>query len=220
MLENSVYVVNDYDDSYGNMYFAKGWNVTNNFNDASLIQFTGGEDVSPFFYGQNTHKTTQHSPARDMKEKVMYAAAVQNEKSIVGICRGGQFLNVMCGGDMWQDVDGHLGAHEAKDLESGANIKVTSTHHQMMIPNMKVEHEILMIANRSNKRIRMSQIVENDKYNISYFGYHEDTEAVFYPENKVLCFQPHPEFMNQDDLSDLFFGYIDKYLTKEIICAD
>src|SRR3546814_3238996 len=36
-----------------------------------------------------------------------FAIARRMHKPMAGICRGGQFLNVMCGGSMIQHVEGH-----------------------------------------------------------------------------------------------------------------
>src|SRR5665213_1237946 len=96
-----------------------------------LVVFTGGSDVSPFLYNQtNTHS---HSDARrDLTEIAWYHKFYSVPK--LGICRGGQFLHVMNGGEMVQDISRHAisGEHDCKFWNRDAPYQVTSTHHQMM----------------------------------------------------------------------------------------
>lgn len=125
--------------------------------DAELLCFTGGADVNPVYYKDVVHRTTRYDDNRDRYEIALYN--LYSELPKVGICRGSQFLNVMSGGTLWQDVDRHAigGTHFIKYLRDGkynfdfgpdededhnpraeyANVSVTSTHHQMMRPDKK-----------------------------------------------------------------------------------
>ena len=199
------------------MFTKRGWQVVTNPDEADLIQFTGGEDVSPHLYGQAKHPTTYNNPNRDDYEADIFNY-VGNDKPKAGICRGAQFLNVMSGGSMYQDVDGHLGLHLAypiahpeiddwaEIIASGSKplaIDVTSTHHQMMIPSEKAE--ILMVAYQSTYRDTASYRDED--------ATREDYECVYYPETKSLCYQPHPEYMEiEDDCQEMYFYLIREYL--------
>jgi len=66
------------------------------------VVFTGGADVSPFMYGEKKLSVTCNDEHRDEQEKLFFERYTKVPK--VGICRGGQFLNVMNGGKMWQHV--------------------------------------------------------------------------------------------------------------------
>ena len=200
---------------YRAMFIEQGWEVVDKLRDADLVQFTGGEDVSPELYNSKPHPTTGSNSRRDIDEAAIWEVALQKDKPMAGICRGGQFLNVMCGGTMWQDVDGHCGSHEAFDVETGQPFKVTSTHHQMMAPNLRVG-EIVAYAEESTQKERVDgkgkifQLKQNTKEVTSLAD--KDIEAVYYEPWKVFCFQPHPEFTGEQKLAKQYFHYLDKYL--------
>jgi len=169
------------------MFLDYGYKATNEFWEADLICLTGGADVHPSLYGEKPIVGTCSDVARDKKDALIYHEALEQNIPIVGVCRGGQFLNVMNGGKMWQDVNGHTGSHEMLITDTGQVIKVTSTHHQMMIP--APEAEILATAQKSSKRQSETKTVHNPQ--------DPDIEVVFYPKTDSLCFQPHPEFADE-----------------------
>ena len=53
--------------------------------------FTGGQDVGS-------------CPERDKLETLLLSKALQSDKTILGICRGLQFINVFLGGTLWQNL--------------------------------------------------------------------------------------------------------------------
>ncbi|HEY9660041.1 MAG TPA: gamma-glutamyl-gamma-aminobutyrate hydrolase family protein, partial [Allocoleopsis sp.] len=122
-------------DTYRRMFTDMGFTPCDTLDEADLVCFTGGADVSPELYGHKEHPSTFASKFRDEEEMVLYKEAVKLQKPLVGICRGGQFLNVMSGGEMYQDVTKHTMSHDLTDLETGEVVYVTSTHHQMMKPS-------------------------------------------------------------------------------------
>ena len=66
---------------------------------------TGGQDVSPQRYGENPlPECGEMSPERDAMETMLLQKALESDKAVLGICRGIQFLNVYCGGTLWQDL--------------------------------------------------------------------------------------------------------------------
>ena len=94
------------DYSIVNMFRENGWFVTKNLEEADLVCFQGGADVSPELYGEpNTGSYNQWDI--DFLSIVLYNNAKRLGIPMVGICRGGQFLNVMAGGKMIQDYPGH-----------------------------------------------------------------------------------------------------------------
>jgi gamma-glutamyl-gamma-aminobutyrate hydrolase PuuD len=184
------------------MFIDNSWQVVERAEDADLLQFTGGSDVDPSLYGEERHPTTYSDPERDAYESHFFRTWY-GSKPMAGICRGGQFLNVMCGGKLWQDVDGHAGVedHLAFCLWDKSYYYVTSTHHQMMIPG--ADAELLMVARESSYR------ESGNSFNYNVMS--TDIEAVKY--DNILCFQPHPEYVDGDNkFQQLYFK-----LLKEII---
>ncbi len=211
-----VFIVNAYGVEYTRMFSDHGWVRIFNFKDADLIQFVGGADVSPSLYGQHIHPKTRTSPRRDKIEKMFFLAALKHKIPMAGICRGGQFLNVMCGGQLWQHVEGHTGRHNAifTDSKKEHQIIVTSTHHQMMIPKNKPKDlMVLMVANMGMRKEKYTSLIATKKM-ITIKAKNKDVEALYYIENKCLCFQPHPEFTHEKKLAKIYFSFIDMYLIR------
>ena len=177
--------------AYRQLFVSLGYNVVDyiineQLEPVDLVVFTGGEDVSPGLYGAEHHPTTGNNVFRDQQEAQIFEKALLHNIPMVGICRGAQFLNVMSGGEMYQDVGGHVGSHEITDLITGEVVLVSSTHHQMMKPSPKG----LLVASSHIGAYREwwdGQVFAREKSE-------QDFEVVFYPHTKALCFQPHPEF--------------------------
>lgn len=208
------------------MFQSKGWETVVDIEDADLVVFVGGEDVSPELYGEWCHPTTSPSYYRDESEMEVFQFAREIGLPMAGICRGAQFLNVMNGGTLWQDVDGHAigGTHTAYLIGNLVPVEVSSTHHQMMRPNYaNNDVHILMTATESKEKHNMSRLVDRE-YPISHYPSKrtEDIEAVYYENNNCLCFQPHPEFDDDwnKECRDVFFNLIDVYLFEEVVPKD
>lgn len=182
--------------------------------DADLILFTGGEDVDPELYGERPHKRTTYNRARDDKERAIYERALARDIPMVGICRGGQFLNVMNGGKMWQHVTGHTTSHmafvEIPPFNEGGKKRilqnVTSTHHQMMIPTD--EGMVLLTALEAwEKETGMGYTKMGKELT------EPDIEAVWYAGTSCLCFQPHPEYKTANaQLVDFFEECLENFV--------
>lgn len=186
-----------------------GFTLVDHHSEADVVCFTGGEDVDPELYGErNVHSYV--NPARDTAEMEIFEAVKAKGTVMVGICRGGQLLNVLSGGRMWQDVDMHAigGTHPVNCSYTGEIYQVSSTHHQMMRPSEA--GNVLATAARSTYK-------EDDK-GIHMMGKDErDVEVVFYPDTKSLCFQPHPEFFGPGhECFDYFFRLIADILSGKL----
>ncbi|MNZ65599.1 putative glutamine amidotransferase [compost metagenome] len=204
---NKVFII-DGNNDYRNMFVNAGWEVVVDFFEADLIQFTGGSDVNPALYGEQPHPRTSCFPRRDLVEAGYYKHGLLAGKKMAGICRGGQFLNVMNGGKMWQHVDGHAihGTHLLYDVETNAQHYVTSTHHQMMSPH--VSGEVIAWGKECAFRERMKgdEIDRNDSQRPI------DVEVVYYDKSRSLCFQPHPEFYGAHSTREYYFELLERYL--------
>ena len=198
---------------YKQLFRNLGYETTDDLTEASLVCFTGGEDVSPKLYGDYQHKYTGNNPQRDNREEEIFNICRELDVPLVGICRGAQFLNVMSGGRMYQHVTGHTRSHMLRDEQTGEEVFVSSTHHQMMMPGKKA--------------IIIAKSIGVDSYRQWYNGseYAEDDseegiEVVFYPHTKALCFQPHPEFSVNDrdyrEMAEYFEQLLDRCLSLKV----
>lgn len=190
------------------MFMDNNWFVTNSPEDADLIQFTGGEDVSPMLYGEVKHPRTGCNPMRDQKESDVFLQFYQKPKA--GICRGGQFLNVMSGGFMHQDVDNHAiaGTHEAT-YDDGRTFQVTSTHHQMM-ENPGFSEKVFLTTNLATFKEAGDGVDNKNLWPV-------DVEGVFYEHSSSLCFQPHPEYTDPEhECQQLYFEVLKRFYDLEV----
>lgn len=150
--------------------------------------FWGGTDVNPALYKQPRHHSTQWPDInRDANEAKMFKYNVERGIPMVGICRGSQFLNVMNGGTLIQDVHGHTRDHLIIDLRNNEQFWVTSTHHQMMVPHKEAE---IIAVDQREVDVLESPLADT-------YVKQQGMEVVFYPKTKCLCIQFHPEYMTE-----------------------
>ena len=206
------------DSSVDSMFAQHGAVKCTDPNNANLIVYLGGSDVSPNLYMQNKHITTSVSIDRDDKEMETYHKAIASGKAQVGICRGGQLLHCLAGGWLYQDVDRHNLSHEVFVNQGDHKRKaiVTSSHHQAMAD----VHcgEVLMFSPRLATFKEGSTITGESKedvvYNLDEMSI--DIEAMAYPLHNSLSYQPHPEWALPKKVGnacrDFFFNFIYKCL--------
>lgn len=184
------------------MFTQRGWNIVRHPDVADFLCFTGGSDIDPAFYGQKRLPCTFPSPRRDVYEKAFWDAFPDKPK--IGICRGGQLLNALSGGDMFQDVDGHQGTHDAIDVATGVVFQFSSVHHQMMIPGDGAV--VLAVANEATRREKENKV--ETIVDAATPLWMDDPEAIWYEKTQSFCFQPHPEW-GPTECTDYFFRKID-----------
>lgn len=169
---------------------------------ADLVVFGGGSDVDPQLYGETAHPKTHFSTKRDQADMEAYAYCLKEGIPMFGVCRGAQFLHVMNGGKLFQDVDGHYGDHKIWDLNQREWIqKVSSVHHQMCRTNIDGGMQILATnSDACRKRMRDDKIRDD--------GPKADIEAFFYRETHCLGVQGHPEYNG--------YGFYTKWVLDQI----
>lgn len=174
------------------------------------ILFTGGEDVSPSYYGQAIKRGFGGcSSNRDAFEWKLLTEAMAQGKPIMGICRGMQLINIFYGGTLFQDLNQmaftslehsciklpkHVATHEVEvyvnthlyEMVQNGRLQVNSKHHQ------------------SVDRLGDGLIVSSKALDGVIEGI-EDPNRPF-----VVALQWHPEMMAGHDRSqaNIFDGFI------------
>ena len=161
----------------------------------NFMLLTGGEDVNPEFYGETMGNRTSCNLKRDEIEAHMYHLYRHIPK--LGICRGSQFLTVMAGGKLIQDVNGHGGTHTIQTgfgMPEGhfKNYPMSSTHHQMMYPFTLPKSKYKLIA--WSEYYLSNSYLNGKNQSIELPDDFLEPEIVFYPNEKSLAIQGHPEF--------------------------
>lgn len=202
-MTHSVFVVG-IDGAVRRMFCERGWTIAPLLKEADAICFTGGADISPFLYGQKAHPTTSAFIKRDMEEIAIWKD-VKPSVPKLGICRGMQLGNVLCGGSMWQHVDNHSAyqVHGIDMVDRRGDVKreVNSLHHQMVKPT----DEAIIIATTKHATVK------EDFYRKVRNPSDADVEAVYYHNFNFLGVQWHPEYDHKPS-TDLFFELIDEYI--------
>lgn len=73
------------------------------------LLFAGGGDVDPRHFGAEPHPNLGTiEPLRDEVELALARRALEDQKPMLGICRGVQLLNVALGGTLYQDIPAEL----------------------------------------------------------------------------------------------------------------
>jgi gamma-glutamyl-gamma-aminobutyrate hydrolase PuuD len=177
--------------------------LVNKMEQADLVMFTGGEDVSPELYNQPEHHTTFANPHRDRYEVVAYKRAVELNKPKIGICRGHQFLCAMAGGILIQHQSNPRSFHPIKTVD-GETLIITSLHHQAAYPWVLPadEFKILAWANGESEY----HFGGNNEELAPVDG--KEVEIIHFPKIRAYGIQGHPEMMFGQDHPE-----IDKTIT-------
>lgn len=222
-----TFYVDNGDPNVAQMMGVHGYDRVNSPGEALIVLFSGGPDLHPMFYGERRGELTSCDYTRDLLD--LNILRNMNEDQIpVGICRGAQFLNVIAGnGRLYQHVNNHQTDHtlvlnmEVKNpaggealFKRGDNIRITSTHHQMMIPGPG--SDVLAFANTATEKFGYSTkpVVKHDT--LASRMADSDPEIIYFwtPQHSsgALCFQPHPEYINEpssDPTTNLFFALLE-----------
>ena len=164
----------------------------------------GGEDIDPLLFGEEPHqKLGKVFPQRDEMELALVKAMAQQDKPVLGICRGYQIMNVACGGTLYQDIhaqlaDDLLQHHQLTDLEF-------ATHLVDIVPDSKLaecagtsEIRVNTLHHQAVKEIQVPLIVTAMAKDGVIEAF-ESTEHTFF-----MGVQWHPEaLVKRDDATSL-----------------
>ena len=154
-----------------------------------VVLFEGGTDINPSLYGQEAGSYTGFSDEqRDEFEVSVFNEAKKLDIPMLGICRGAQFLCAMSGGKLAQHVNKHGRDHLVTD-NKGHEYKVTSTHHQMMLPK-GTNHELVAYATEATVHLGEKDIP---------LAVEKDAEVVYFKDTNALAIQGHPEYLHSHE---------------------
>jgi putative glutamine amidotransferase len=171
------------------------------------LLFTGGVDVCPSLYGEETMDVCgEIFTRRDEMETVLFPFWMELDKPAFGICRGIQLFNVMLGGTLYQDI--------------GAQFKgVPPLRHQQEKPYDKPSHKVtitpgsplhaLLGADEVAVNSCHHQGIKDLSGELACMAVAEDglMEAVFMPGKKfVWAVQWHPEYNLNGEISPKLFS--------------
>jgi len=154
--------------------------------------YAGGQDISPNLYAQKRSEMCgQCCRERDEMETMLFRMVYEQDKPLLGICRGIQCINVVMGGTLYQD----LSSEHPSDTE----------HHQMPPYDVPV-HSVKIIGDSPLYKLLKKETLMVNSYHhqaiktlapkLSVMAVSEDSlvEAVYVPNKKFIWgIQWHPE---------------------------
>ena len=204
-----VFVVGDNSEqrAFAEMFVSAGCRRAKTVDDADLVVFTGGPDVNPYYYDETMHKSTQVDCKRDEHDIEVYTECLEKGIPMFGVCRGAQFLHVMNGGKLAQDVQGHVGDHFIFDCRKRVRIsRVSSVHHQLCLPSKGLGLEIIAdTAGHGYMWLNHNTKAESLPLHIEAFWYRD-----------TCCFgvQGHPEYKGYDEYKKWCLEYIQELILE------
>ena len=183
--------------------------------------FTGGHDVSPSFYREEvSDKCGECCPKRDEMETILLPMVLEQDKPVLGICRGLQLINAALGGSLYQ----YLPAQHP-----------SSVCHRQPAPYDQPIHSVELVPNTPlRKCLGKDELPVNSCHHqgikklasgLQPMAYAKDglVEAVWKPGSRfVWAVQWHPEFSHKvDENSRKIFGAFVKAAAGDgISCLD
>lgn len=216
-LWHSVYVVGpEKGFNFAQMFARAKCTHAETLQDADIVVFTGGSvDVHPALYGvdaQDTHESVffESQECIDVMNEYIEAfyQAYYQGIPMVGICLGAQFLHVMNGGKLYQDLDYHnSGSHPMYCHETGRTLKeISSVHHQ----SCQQQESMIVLGSSCESSTRWidrshceSALTTEDD---------EDIEAFFYPMSVCLGIQGHPEYQGFPEYTEWCLNLIQEHI--------
>ena len=171
-----------------------------------VICFGGEEDISPSFYGEQNNFSKNININRDKFEYTLCQYVAENSLPFLGICRGMQMMNIVLGGQLFQDVP-HNVKHAGNWLEFYRNSK-QSLHGITIVEGTK----LFSILNKKDITVNsyhhqgISKIA--DCLIASAYGDDGLIESIEHPIKPIIGIQWHAELMDDGNSHNLFNAFI------------
>ena len=155
------------------------------FESVDGVLLCGGPDIHPNLYGEQIKYYCGHvNHERDVFELELARLCIEEDKPLMGICRGSQVLNVACGGTLYQDInlqgatdfkhadnsESHSPVAHPVNLLTGkffeqvlgiSELEITSWHHQAVrAPGEGIEIAALCPRRHHRRRIHAGEAPE------------------------------------------------------------
>ena len=159
---------------------------------------TGGQDVDPAIYRETPiPQMGEICTVLDQMERQVLEYAIKEDKAVLGICRGIQYLNAMLGGSLYQD----LNVQHPSKTEHHMEPPYDRVIHQVQIIDGSPLHQLLQVTELGVNSYH-HQAVKTLAPSLTVMAESEDglVEAVYMPEKTyVWAVQWHPELSYQTD---------------------
>ena len=181
------------------------------------ILLCGGMDIHPIYYGEEPHEKLEFVNSKEDDYQIKVARMSLNlHKPILGICRGHQLLNIVCGGTLYQDM---------------SEVPRCTIKHNQISKRYEPYHSINIEKDSKLEKILGTSTLVNSLHHqcIKELGtglrataYSKDgvIEAIEMPDRDfVMGFQWHPEEMamhRNENMLEIFKEFVRKSTKPEI----
>ncbi|MEK7594381.1 MAG: gamma-glutamyl-gamma-aminobutyrate hydrolase family protein [Patescibacteria group bacterium] len=159
------------------------------------LMLTGGNDLDPATYGaEPSQHTSNTKPLRDKQEIQLLQWALEDDKPVLGICRGMQIINVCLGGTLYQHISEDL--PEAHEHDKSAKLEdFNHLVHELQIEPSSQLARIFGTTNVPTNGLHHQAIKDLGKGLIATAHAGDDViEAIELPTKRfVSAAQGHPE---------------------------
>ena len=156
------------------------------------IIFTGGPDVRPSLFGEDIIPSCGAiNDERDAFEIKLYKMAMAADKSILGVCRGVQVMNIAEGGNIYQDIYSQSGTRLVHHTLDGER-----AFHNVRLTDNNALHKIKFSAESFIVNSYHHQSVKDLADGYEAFAYSDDglIEGIYMPSRRFVAgVQWHPE---------------------------
>lgn len=173
---------------------------------------TGGYDIDPTLFGEEPHpQLGTIIPERDEFETLLIKELLKEKKPLLAVCRGAQILNIVVGGDMYQDINEQIDTpliQHQQSAPSGHGSHFVTVEKNSLLYNLTKTEQL-----KVNSRHHQANRHVPDSYLISGRSSDGVIEAIESKADKfVLGLQWHPEnmFVKKGDQAakKIFKGFI------------
>ena len=174
------------------------------------IILTGGPDVRPSLFGEEISPSCGSiSDERDAFELKVYEMAMRADKSVLGICRGVQLMNIAAGGNIYQDVYCESGTRLVHHTLDGVN-----AFHSVTISCDGIFEKTGFSSKRFTVNSYHHQSVKDLGRGYEAAAFSDDglIEAIYMPDRRFVAgVQWHPEkrFEGGDNCARIIFDFVE-----------
>lgn len=171
---------------------------------------TGGQDVSPEIYGEEAlPQCGEACGVRDRMEEFLLNLAISEDKPVLGICRGIQFMNAVLGGTLYQDIPTQYDTYTIHCQKPPYDIPV----HNVTVAEDSPLYQVIRKTEISvNSYHHQAVKALSDK--LRPMAYSEDglVESVYIPDKRFIwAVQWHPElnFKTEKSSEEIFGKFVE-----------
>ncbi len=194
----------------------KKQNIENYISKIDGLLLTGGLDVDPSLYNEKRIKECNQSDKDfDLSTIALIKEAIKQHKSILGICRGCQLLNVALEGSLFQDQK--FDKRENKDLNHFDLTHIDTPSHQIIINKESKLFNIFKSQILDVNSLHHQSINQVGKdLSLCALSIDGGVEAIEHSDKNYFCIgvQWHPETLISK--TDLMFPLFKEFVNSSI----